>query len=69
MKSKQKKVKNRELEKGLNVELDSETIPYFVKLSLKNGVDYKVLIKNALAFIIEKNMEPRNVWKKKRNNL
>ena len=47
----------RSEEKEVIIELDSKIITYFVKLSLKNRVDYKVLIKQALEFIIEKKMK------------
>lgn len=49
----------------VTINLDNEIVDYFKKLSQKTGKGYQILIKDALKFFIEENLEPKNIWKKK----
>lgn len=49
----------------VTINLDTEIIDYFKLLSAKTGKGYQILIKDALKYFIDENLEPKNVWKKK----
>lgn len=51
--------------KVVTINLDEEIIDYFKLLSRKTGKGYQILIKDALKYFIEENLEPQNVWTKK----
>lgn len=56
---------SRVKKKVVTINLDSEIIDYFKDLSEKSGKGYQVLIKDALKYFIEHNLEPQNVWERK----
>lgn len=52
--------------KVVTINLDKDIIEYFKMLSEKTGKGYQILIKDALKYFIEQNLEPKNVWEAKK---
>ena len=56
---------SKALNKVITINLDNEIVDYFKDLSAKSGKGYQVIIRDALQYFVDEQLEPQIVWKKK----
>ena len=56
---------SKAVNKIITINLDNEIVDYFKDLSAKYGKGYQVIIRDALQYFVDEQLEPQIVWKKK----